>query len=512
LRSRRNWGHGDFTDLQRLIAVAAAQGAAAVALNPLHALFPDRAEQASPYAPNSRLFLNVLYIDVAAIPEFDGGMIAEFRHDVATLAQTAMIDYPRVAHIKVTGLRLAYENFRKSASEQRRTEFEAFRREQDTALLCFGCFEALRRQFAPKPWQQWPEPWRRPDRAILEEYRKKHLDECEFHEFCQWIADGQLKTCQDMAHAHGMPIGLYVDLAVGIDPNGADAWFGQDEILTDMSIGAPPDEFNPAGQNWGLAPFNPHALVASDFAAMRALMAATMRHCGAIRLDHVLGFNRIFMIPHGMSPTDGVYVRFPFEALLRILAEESNRYRCILIGEDLGTVPDGFRETLARRGMWTYRVMLFERGGDGRFHAPESYPAEALATFNTHDLPSFRGWIEAYDLAIKKKIGIDSGETERARRKAQDDLRVALSEYAPGYPHDDFAAVAVFLGQTRARLAVVALDDVLGEIEQINIPGTTDLHPNWRRRVGVSVEDLPDNKDLSRVAEAFAKTGRSIAC
>jgi 4-alpha-glucanotransferase len=162
--------------------------------------------------------------------------------------------------------------------------------------------------------------------------------------------------------------------------------------------------------------------------------------------------------------------------------------------------------------MWTYRVMLFERGGDGRFHAPESYPAEALATFNTHDLPSFRGWIEAHDLAVKKKIGIDPGETEHARKKAQDDLRVALSEYEPGYPHDDFAAVAGFLGQTRARLAVVALDDVLGEIEQINIPGTTDLHPNWRRRVGVSLEDLPDNKALSRVAEAFAKTGRSIAC
>jgi 4-alpha-glucanotransferase len=243
---------------------------------------------------------------------------------------------------------------------------------------------------------------------------------------------------------------------------------------------------------------------------MRQLMAAAMRHAGAIRIDHVLGLKRMFMIPHGSAATDGAYVRFPFEPLLRVIAEESHRFQCVVIGEDLGTVPEGFRDTLACWGLWTYRVMLFEREGDGRFRPPEWYPVEALATFNTHDLPSFRGWMESHDLRVKRGIGVDPGESDEARSWAQQMLRTVLGERAAPHPPHTIAAVAAFLGATPTRLVVIALEDILGEIDQINIPATVDEHPNWQRRLAVPLEDLDGNAELGRVAETFTKAGRNF--
>jgi 4-alpha-glucanotransferase len=511
LRSRRNWGHGDFSDLARLIALAASRGAAGIGLNPLHALFPDRAEQASPYAPNSRHFLNLLYVDVQAIPEFPGVAAAGLEAEVAALCVTDMVDYGRVAEAKLRGLRFAYDRFKTKATAQRRADFEVYRKQQGDTLLRFACFECLRGRYEPMPWPQWPQPWRNPDRGNLLALRKAHLNDCEFQEFTQWIADRQLQTCQDTARRHTMPIGLYIDLAVGIHPHGADAWSQQDVVLADVSVGAPTDEFNRAGQDWGLVPFNPNALAANGFEPVRGLMGAVMRHAGAIRLDHVLGLNRLYMIPRGSEAADGAYVRFPFEPLLRVIAEESNRYRCIVIGEDLGTVPENFRETLSRWGLWTYRVMLFERQHDGSFRPPEAYPAEALATFNTHDLPAFRGWLQAHDLRLKRAIGVDPGEIDEARARSQQALRAILAEWVPDYAADDFAAVAAFLAAAPSRLVAVALDDVLGVIDQVNIPGTVDQHPNWRRKLPVPLEDLDNHDGLLRVARAFAQAGRSIA-
>ena len=279
LRSRSNWGLGDFGDLKRLIGVAAAAGAAAVGLNPLHALFPDRADQASPYAPNSRLFLNVLYIDVAAIPEFPGTEAAGLADDIAAARNAELIDYPAVARAKLAGLRAAYGGFRANAKTARRADFETYRKEQGDALLRFACFEVLRMKHAPAPWPQWPAPWRQPDSATLLEFRRANLAECEFQEFMQWVASRQLQACKDQSHSLGMSIGLYTDLAVGIDPNGADAWSRQDAILAGFSIGAPPDEFNPAGQDWGLAPFNPRTFAANDFEPLRMLMRGIDEPC-----------------------------------------------------------------------------------------------------------------------------------------------------------------------------------------------------------------------------------------
>jgi 4-alpha-glucanotransferase len=509
VRSNRNWGHGDFTDLNRLVTLAAARGAAAIGLNPLHALFPDNPEQASPYGPNSRIFLNPLYIDVEAIPEF----ISTPAHasEIAALRATEMVDYTRVARLKLAALRKAYESFAATASAERRADFEAFRQEHGEGLLRFAAFECLRKRYAPKPWPLWPQPWRRPDSNSLHAFRKQRLADCEFQEFMQWIADRQLRDCQENARRRGMPIGLYIDLAVGIDPHGADAWSQQDAVLADISVGAPPDEFNPAGQDWGLAPLNPNSVARNDFAPMRKLMRAAMRHAGAIRLDHVLGLKRIFMIPRGMSAHEGAYVRYPFEQLLNVVAEESQRARCAVIGEDLGTVPEGFRETVSRFGLWSYRVMLFERDHDGRFKPPEAYPADALATFNTHDLPTHRGWLSGHDLRLKRSIGLDPGETDESRDWAHRKLREALQHHSSKYDPNDFAAVAAFLAAAPSRLVSVALDDILNVEDQINIPGTVEQHPNWRRKLPVALEELDGNEELRRVAQAFAQNGRSTA-
>lgn len=509
VRSRRNWGHGDFTDLARLVALAALSGASGVGLNPLHALFLDRPEQASPYGPNSRLFLNPLYIDVDAVPEFPGLAAMGLEANVAALRATELVDYTGVARAKLTGLRAAYGCFRSSGASERRADFEVYRQEQGEPLLRYSCFECLRRHHAGEPWPQWPERWCRPDKANLQAFREKHRDECEFHEYLQWIADRQLRACQYAARHNGMPIGLYIDLAVGIDPHGADAWSQQDAVLADVSVGAPPDEFNRAGQDWGLAPINPSTVARDDFAAMRLLMRAAMRHAGAIRLDHVMGLKRIFMIPRGATASEGAYVRYPFEPLLRVIAEESCRARCIVIGEDLGTVPEGFRETMSHFGLWSYRVMLFERDHEGRFRPPETYPADALATFSTHDLPTYRGWLSGYDLSVKRALGIDPGETDEQRHHAQRMLSAILGERAPAYGPDDFAAVAAFLAATPSRLVSVALDDILGVIDQVNIPGTVHAHPNWRRKLPVEVEALERDGTLQRVSEAFAQGGRS---
>ena len=533
LRSRRNWGHGDFGDLARLLELAASCGAAGIGINPLHALFPDRAQEASPYAPSSRIFLNPLYIDIEAIPEFPGATAAGI--DLDTLRKGELIDYEGVARAKFDGLRLAYARFGTSASDNRRNEFARYRHDQGERLLFFSCFEVLRARFTEKPWPEWPEPWRHPAVADLRQLRERERAGCEFHEFMQWIADRQLAACKAIAQRSRMPVGLYVDIAVGMHPYGADAWSQQKSVIADVSVGAPPDEFNQAGQNWGLAAFNPGALAASDFAPLSQMMRSVMRHAGAIRLDHVLGLKRVFMIPHGDAATDGAYVRFPFEPSLRAIAQESLDARCVVIGEDLGTVPEGFRDTLARWGLWRHLVMLFERERDGRFCPPEAYPAEALATFNTHDLPSLRGWLDAHDLSTKRRLGLDPGESDGARAWAQHCLQEALAKLVGGHiapfirtqagihrqvatgagagkgggAINDLLAVASFLAQTPCRLVAITLNDIMDEREQVNIPGTVDEHPNWRRKLPRMLEDLEGNEAYRLVADTLAQGGRS---
>jgi len=364
----------------------------------------------------------------------------------------------------------------------------------------------LRRRFG-KPWWEWPVELRKPDQSSLHDALSTNADELDYHAFVQWIADQQLSACRTRAQDAGLPIGLYLDVAVGVRADGFDAWSNQDFILPSLEIGAPPDQLNTEGQRWGLAGINPLSLIESDCAPFRQVLRASMQYAGAIRIDHILGLKRFYLIPRGARADQGAYVRFPFEALLAAAAEESNASRCIVIGEDLGTVPPGFQDTLARYGIWSFQVMLFQRAADGGFIAPEHYRENALVTFATHDLPTFAGWLSGHDLAVKRGLGLDPGETDHDRATAREALGRTLAWR--GLPNIDCLSVTRFVADTPSRLLMVSLEDALGVVDQVNVPGTIDEHPNWRRRLALPVEDLLQSSTLRSVGSVMEAAGRA---
>jgi 4-alpha-glucanotransferase len=506
VRSSRNWGMGDFTDLEGLIELAAGLGAGGVGLNPLHALFDDRPADCSPYSPNSRLFLNALYIDVEKLPEFSSSTFADSSDAIARLREGNIIDYVAVAELKWRALRLAFATFKANPKTERRAAFARFRAERGALLSRFACFEVLRHKFKV-PWWEWPEGWQHPDDTQCAKLRAgPDAAEIEFVEFVQWTADQQLQSCRDLARRRGMKVGLYLDVAVGVQSDGFDAWNEQEAISRHLAVGAPPDALNTAGQNWGLAGFNAAGLEVQSFEPFRDMLRASMRHAGAIRLDHVLGLKRLYLVPHGFAANDGVYVKMPFEALLAVTAQESVTHRCVVIGEDLGTVPEGFREQLAAWGIWSYLVMMFERDHHGLFQGIDHYAANALVTFNTHDLPTFAGWRSFGDLQLKRSLGIDPGESDDARRHAIAMLLNVLRHHS--IDNDHVYAIVKFLARTKSRLLAISLEDLLGVTEQPNIPGTVDEHPNWRQRLPMAVDEIAAAIDLAALRDATGERMR----
>jgi len=509
VRSARNWGIGDFTDLEALIELARDLGADGVGLNPLHALFDDRPADCSPYSPNSRLFLNALYIDVEKIPGFQPGALADSAGAIARLRAGDIVDYKGVAELKWRALRAAFETFRAHPAAGGRQDFDAFRAERAPLLSRFACFEVLRHKFN-KPWWEWPEQWRQPNEAQCAGLRQgADAAEVEFVEFVQWAADRQLRSCRDLAGQLGMKVGLYLDVAVGVQSDGFDAWNEQTAISRHLAVGAPPDPLNLAGQNWGLAGFNAAGLELQSFEPYREMLRASMRYAGAIRLDHVLGLKRLYLVPHGFAANDGVYVQMPFEALLAATAQESVAHRCVVIGEDLGTVPEGFRETIAEWGIWSYQVMMFERDDHGAFRGVDHYAPNALVTFNTHDLSSYAGWRSFSDLKLKRSLGIDPGESDDARWQALAMLSDLLRHHA--IDRHDLYAVAGFLAKTRSRLLAISLEDMLGVIDQPNIPGTVNEHPNWRQRLPIAIDAIGAAIDVAALKTATRERTRAMA-
>jgi 4-alpha-glucanotransferase len=500
VRSPRNWGMGDFTDLEGLIELAAGLGAGGIGLNPLHALFDDRPADCSPYSPNSRLFLNALYIDVEKLPEFLSGAFAASGGEISRARQSDIIDYVAVAELKWRALRSAFATFKANPTAERRSAFAKFRAEQGPLLSRFACFEVLRHKF-DEPWWEWPDQWQHPDDAECARFRAgPDAAEIEFVEFVQWAADQQLQSCRDLAARLGMKVGLYLDVAVGVQSDGFDAWNEQVAISRRLSVGAPPDPLNTAGQSWGLAGFNAAGLEAQSFQPFRDMLRASMRHAGAIRLDHVLGLKRLYLVPHGFAANNGVYVQMPFEALLAVTAQESLAHRCVVIGEDLGTVPEGFREQLAGWGIWSYLVMMFERDHHGLFQGIDHYAANALVTFNTHDLPTFAGWRSLADLQLKRSLGIDPGESDDARRHAIAMLLNVLRHHS--IDNDTVYAIVKFLARTKSRLLAISLEDLLEVTDQPNIPGTVNEHPNWRQRLPIAVDEIAAAIDVAALKDA----------
>ena len=419
LRSGSDWGIGDFGDLRHLVELAADRGADVIGLNPLHAMFPDDPEHASPYSPASRLLLNILNIDVTAVPELldcpeTRELIASenFGQDVQACRSKRLVDYAGVAVIKLSVLKRLFDACRGSADPARWRAFEAFRRERGDVLERNCLFLALREHFANQDisradWHAWPEEYRDPASPAILRFAEENQHRLDLIAWRQWIADEQLGTAAATARARGMAVGLYRDLAVGADRAGAETWANAAAVVSGAQVGAPPDIYNPAGQNWGLPPFNPRALRDEGYRSFIELLRANMRHAGGLRIDHVMGLQHLYWVPQGQKPSAGAYVRYPMEDFIGILALESHRHRCLVVGEDLGTVPEGFRERMAEANILSYRVLFFEQEPEtGAFLPPNAYPPLALAVVGSHDLPTLRGWWEGRDLDLKEQLGL----------------------------------------------------------------------------------------------------------
>jgi 4-alpha-glucanotransferase len=513
LRGERNWGIGDFTDLGDLVDVCSELGASLIGLNPLHALFNRHPEFASPYSPSSRVFLNTIYLDVEAIADF--AECAEAREAAAALAGefaalrgTAAVKYRAVVAHKQKMLALLHESFRRNhQNDNRAMDFERFCRQGGERFRRFALFEALSERFQGAPWQEWPEPYRQPDSPEVETFARDHRARVEFFEYLQWQTDLQLADVKRRIRNRGLAIGLYGDLAIGAAANGADAWSAQDVIVTRASVGAPPDPFNMLGQDWGTPPLHPLTLRDMAYEPFIAIVRANMRHTGALRIDHAMGLLHLFWIPAGELPAAGGYVKYPFDDLLGILALESHRNRCVVIGEDLGTVPDGFRERMAEMNILSYKVLYFEKDGD-RFKRPGEYPELALACVATHDLATLTGFWNGADIDLKMQIGLypkpeDAGN-ERAGRSHDRWLllqALAAEKLLPdGINRDDpdgtpltpalAAAIHGYLARSPACVLMVQIDDLMEEPEQVNLPGTVDERPNWRRRLSMPADRL----------------------
>jgi len=517
LRSRRNWGIGDFTDLAELARLAAAQGASFIGVNPLHELFADRPQEASPYSPSSRLAVNTLYIDIEAVAEYATTAEAQalvtspgFAARLAALRASLLVDYVGVAAAKREVLALLYAAFRRdhlAHDTPRAQAFRAFAAERRQDLGNAARFDALQARFAKEHgawgWPVWADDYRDRTHARVEALAGELATEIDYHLYLQWQADLQLAHAAKVAKDAGMTIGLYRDLAVGANSGGAETWHDPQRFARGVHVGAPPDEFNQAGQDWGLPPWVPHRLAADGFRAFRELVAANMRHAGGLRIDHVMGLARLYWIPAGASAAEGAYVRYPLREMVGVLALESRRHGALVVGEDLGTVPDDFRAVTSGAGILSYRVLYFERGQDGEFLAPVAYPVPALVTISTHDLPTLEGYWQGTDLAardalalfpspeLRDRLYVDrAADRERLPRALAREGLAAPAPTAPALTRDEAAAVHAYVARTPCVMMTLQLEDVFGQTEQANLPATTeDMQPNWRRKVPLDLED-----------------------
>jgi (1->4)-alpha-D-glucan 1-alpha-D-glucosylmutase len=537
LRSARNWGIGDFTDLHTAIEILAPLGADSIGLNPLHALFPQLPQNASPYSPSSRDFINPVYLDIDLIAQADGSdewhrlvHSEPFQSRLRSLRERQRVDYSGVWALKLEALALLYRQFRRTLDDgesERAQNFRAFQAARGDALYRFALFEALQARFhaedsALQTWQQWPAEFHDPHSAAVAEWSATHRAQIEFHEYLQWQADQQLSALQHRCIQQGMHIGIYNDLAVGNAGFSAACWAEQSQYALDTGIGAPPDDFSPTGQAWGLPPLIPRQLQATAYDAFIRSLRANMRHAGALRIDHVMGLMRLFWVPEGHAADEGTYVTYPFEELLGILALESQRNRCLVIGEDLGTVPDEVRHALWVNRILSYRILLFEKDWQaGSFKAPADYPALALCASGSHDLPTLRGYWREADLELRETLDLypsgEVGQQQRElRRRDRHEILAALvredlldPETATKYQSADsfdtglLLALQAFLARAPACLMMLQLEDLLGQTQQVNLPGTIEEYPNWRHKIPLALEDWRGAEQIRRIASTI---------
>jgi 4-alpha-glucanotransferase len=500
VRSNRNWGCGDFRDLRELVDRLGPSGAAFIALNPLHAIPNRQPYNTSPYLPLCSLYRNFLYLDVERVPGFHEEDAP--RQDIDALRATELVEYERVAALKLRALRKSFERFTKSGET---TALEEFVRIEGALLDHFAVFCALEEDLHRRNpeiwlWKDWPPEYRDPLSAGVAEFAEQHCDDVLFYKFLQWQVDQQLTEIQDHAIARGMKIGLYHDLALATDRFGADLWMNGPFYASGARVGAPADELAPSGQDWGFPPPNREAHRQNGYELFAQSIRKNARHGGALRIDHVMRFFRLFWIPDELNATQGVYVKDYAEDLLAILALESVRGGFIVIGEDLGTVEWSVRHKLSEMGILGYRLLWFEKNPDGSFRLPHEYPAQAAVSTTTHDLPTLAGFVQGRDIEARRAAGlVDQAGYEQQWAARRDEIgRLEDALRRAGFPDDPLG----FVLSTPCALAIVNQEDLTGETEQQNLPASTWQHPNWRRKMKVAVEDLgPIAEDLRRRLE-----------
>ena len=531
VRSEKNWGIGDFSDLALLIEKAAGVGADFIGLNPIHALYPANPNACSPYGPSSRRWLNYLYIDVTAIDGYDDASVQavvnsdEFKATLEHARNVEHVDYEAVAHVKLAALKAVFDVYdaqylRKNTKQNK--AFKAFIEAGGESLDMLAVYDALQSHLKAEGKESWgwpvfPQEYKDYHNPAVAKFKSANEQDVKFYLFLQWIAAQQLELASNKATDAGMTIGLYRDLAVGVSEGSAEIWGNKDLYCTGASVGAPPDILGPLGQNWGLPPMDPRKLYEQAYQPIIDLFASNMASSGSLRIDHVMALLRLWWVVKGDHAKDGGYVYYPVDDLLGILALESHRKQSLVIGEDLGTVPEEIRSKLADNGVYSYRVFFFEQAEDGGFFSPSHYPVQSMSTLTTHDMPTLIGYWHCLDLELGKEIGLYPTEeilqtlyADRHENKQAilDTLHghgsigdnVGRDVNHTGMNRDLNNGMQVHMAGGSSALLSLQLEDWLEMDKPVNIPGTFDEYPNWRRKLTENIESMFDRHDINELA------------
>lgn len=531
VRSEKNWGIGDFSDLALLIEKAAGVGADFIGLNPIHALYPANPNACSPYGPSSRRWLNYLYIDATAIDGYDDASVQavvssnEFKATLEHARNVEHVDYEAVAHVKLAALKAVFDVYdakylRKSTKQNK--AFKAFVEAGGESLDMLAVYDALQSHLKAEGkdswgWPVFPQDYKDYYNPAVAKFKSANEQDVKFYLFLQWIAAQQLELASNKATDAGMTIGLYRDLAVGVSEGSAEIWGNKDLYCTGASVGAPPDILGPLGQNWGLPPMDPRKLYEQGYQPIIDLFASNMASSGSLRIDHVMALLRLWWVVKGDNAKDGGYVYYPVDDLLGILALESHRNQSLVIGEDLGTVPEEIRSKLADNGVYSYRVFFFEQAEDGGFFSPSHYPVQSMSTLTTHDMPTLIGYWHCLDLELGKEIGLYPTEeilqtlyADRHENKQAilDTLHghgsigdnVGRDVNHTGMNRELNNGMQVHMAGGSSALLSLQLEDWLEMDKPVNIPGTFDEYPNWRRKLTENIESMFDRHDINELA------------
>jgi len=519
VRSHHSWGLGDLTDLADLCTWSASQGAGYLLTNPLHAAEVTGRMEPSPYLPSSRLFVNPIYIRPELIAEYhdldqyDASIIESLRTTTLDDDPQALLDRDRTWQAKSQALELIH---RVDMSASRRMAFTAFRVARGRRLEDFATW-CLLSELHGSDWHDWPAELHDPHGAAVARVRREHADRIDFHMWLQWIADQQLSTAQSSGTDAGMPVGLICDLAVGVNGSGADAWMLNGLFAREMNVGAPPDPFNQAGQDWGQPPMRPDVLEQMAYAPLREMVSNALRHAGGVRIDHIMGLFRLWWVPKGLGPRHGAYVRYNHEAMVGVVALEAYRAGALVIGEDLGTVEPWVRDHLASRGILGTSIMWFETGPDGRPRQPQQWREHAMSSVTSHDLPPTSSYLRGDHVELRDRLGLLTESVDEERENARRERETWLAslrqqgvlEADEDDPEQVTLAMHTLLTRTPSKVINATLTDAVGDPRTQNLPGTEDEYPNWRVPLSgpdgepVYLEDLYSSDRVARMAKVL---------